>query len=150
MKKEITQEEYDILSSQLRKLEKRHQSFRQSHIDANNEGDQRECDAWYLTDRLSKQNVILMKEIDEFLFGSKIMLKIKTDVIGYGSKVKLDIDGNIKEYVFCHSIMLRFIDNGISDTSVIGKDIQGKKKGYTSQVYLEDGRRVSVKVVDVI
>jgi transcription elongation GreA/GreB family factor len=146
VKKEITQEEYDILSSELKKLEERHESLRQSHIDANSEGDQRECDAWYLTDRLSKQNVELIKEIVNFLDKAVVVQREKKEWVDCGSKVVLDINGMEKEYVFCHSILLRYINNGISDSSIIGRDIFKKKVGYTSGVTLENGSTVQISV----
>ena len=149
MKNEITQEEYDILTSQFEKLEKRHQFLRQAHIDANNEGDQRECDAWFLTDKLSKQNVARMKEIDDFLLSARVVSRKESDVVDCGSRVRLNMGGNEKEVVFCYPIMLKFLDNGISEFSKVGRAIKGKKRGFATEVELENGEVLEVRILDV-
>lgn len=150
MKKPITKKEYDILLSSFKRLEDRQEILRQAHIDANNEGDQRECDAWSVTDRLSKQNYQIMKEISDFLLDTQIVASTDTRKIQEGTFLKMSINGSIREYFFCYPVTLQFIDNGISGSSVIGEKIKGKKKGFKKTIALKDGKSLEVEVLEVI
>ena len=150
MKNPVTRKEYDILLSSFRKLEKRQEVLRQAHIDANSEGDQRECDAWSVTDRLSKQNYQKMKEISDFLQNVRIVEQINEEKIQEGSVFKMSMNGEIKEYFFCYPFTLQFIGNGISGLSIVGERVRGKKKGFRDCIVLDDGKSLEVEVLEVV
>ena len=150
MKNPITEEEYNILLSSFKSLENRQEILRQAHIDANNEGDQRECDAWSVTDSLSKQNYQRMKEISDFLLGTKIIERVDTGEIYEGTLLRMLINGKMKEYFFCYPITLQFISNGISGSSRIGEEIRGKEKGFKKTIVLKNGEDLQVEILEVI
>jgi transcription elongation GreA/GreB family factor len=147
---QLTQFEYDSIFVIYKMLQNRQHYLRQSHIDAVDEGDPRECDAWSLTNDLSQLNYTKLKEINDLLVNAKIITKrnAKSKLIGFDSLVHLKINNQKKLYRVCHSDALEYIENGLSSKSPVGLVIFGKKEGY-STTHISNDLNLSISVLEV-
>jgi transcription elongation GreA/GreB family factor len=133
-KVKLTQYEYNRILIKFKELQLKQSKLRQSHIDAVKEGDDRECDAWSLTNDLSNLNYTKLKEINDMLVDAVVVKPIskKSEKIGFNSIVKLSINKRISEFIICHSEAIEYIENSLSSISPIGTLIFGKEKGFTT------------------
>lgn len=130
----LTQIEYDSIHKRFLDLIKKQKSFRQSHIDAVNEGDDRECDAWSLTNDLSNYNYIEVKELNDILVNATIIkqrnLKQRAKrVIRQGDRVEILFNHKQTIYTLCNEHSLPYLENGLSVKSPLGSFLLGKKIG---------------------
>jgi transcription elongation GreA/GreB family factor len=139
----LTQYEYDTIFAHFKKLQHKQGSLRQSHIDAVSEGDDRECDAWSLTNDLSSHNYSKLKEINDFLVDTKIIKPTKNDKVSHGKTIRVNINGSQKEYYICHPQAVEYLSNGLSTESPIGKFLLGKTVGEYNFMNQED---ISIKI----
>ena len=70
-----------------------------------------------------------IKEIEKTLSNCEIVEKKKGQIIEVGSKVRVNLNGNIYIFEIVSSIEANPIKNKISSESPVGKNLIGKKKG---------------------
>lgn len=133
-KVKLTQIEYDSIHSKFLELLKKQKSFRQSHIDAVNEGDDRECDAWSLTNDLSNYNYIEIKELNDILANAIIIKQENAKqrskrIIRQGDRVEIFFNHKKTIYTLCNEHSLPYLENGLSVKSLLGSFLLGKGLG---------------------
>jgi transcription elongation GreA/GreB family factor len=149
-KVKLTQYEYNRILVKFKELQLKQDKLRQSHIDAVKEGDDRECDAWSLTNDLSILNYTKLKEIIDMLVDAVVVKPIskKSEKIGFNSIVKLSINKKISEFIICHSEAIEYIENSLSSISPIGTLIFGKEVGFTTKLSTDNPIEITVLHID--
>ena len=96
------------------------------------------------------KNEARIKELDELIQHAVVVddSEINSEVVGLGSCVKLERNGNEVEYKIVGSNEADPFDNKISDMSPVGRALIGAKKGDTVCVEVPSGT-VNLKVLDV-
>ena len=91
-----------------------------------------------------------IKELEELIQNAEVSNEedVEEDVIGLGSFVKLLSNGREVEYSIVGSNEANPFENKISDMSVIGKSLLGKRAGDDVAVITNAGQ-VTIKVLDV-
>ncbi len=96
------------------------------------------------------KNEARIKELDELIQHAVVVddSEINSEVVGLGSCVKVERNGNEVEYKIVGSNEADPFDNKISDMSPVGRALIGAKKGDTVCVEVPSGT-VNLKVLDV-
>ena len=96
------------------------------------------------------KNEARIKELDELIQHAVVVddSEINSEVVGLGSCVKVERNGNEVEYKIVGSNEADPFDNKISDMSPVGRALIGAKKGDTVCVEVPSGM-VNLKVLDV-
>jgi len=96
------------------------------------------------------KNEARIKELDELIQHAVVVddSEINAEVVGLGSCVKVERNGNEVEYKIVGSNEADPFDNKISDMSPVGRALIGTKKGDTVCVEVPSGM-VNLKVLDV-
>lgn len=93
-------------------------------------------------ERVEREIYLLEKEIQDAI----IINSTDNDIVMIGSKIALEIDGEVENYIIRNSSSFDF--NSISAESVIGKNILGHKAGDTVLVDSLDGK-YTVKIISI-
>ncbi|MBD3329240.1 hypothetical protein GF357_01985 [Candidatus Dojkabacteria bacterium] len=131
-KVKITQKEKKRLEKRLNDLKKKEARYMKSYIAAVKEGDERECDAFYLAKDLLEDASEQIIEIKALLKNSETVKnsELSGQKVGIGACVVLKIgDSKESEYTIVHPVEANPLENKISSESPIGKAIIGKAPG---------------------
>ncbi|MBO5883627.1 MAG: transcription elongation factor GreA [Clostridia bacterium] len=91
-----------------------------------------------------------IKELDELIQHAIVIDESQIDmgIVGLGSLVKLEKNGQVVEYSIVGSNEANPFENKISDLSDIGKALSGKKAGDAFEVKVKAGS-VKIKILEV-
>lgn len=152
----ITKTEKKRLRKRLEELEKKEAKYMKSYIAAVKEGDERECDAFYLAKDLLEDASQQIIELKSLLKRSKVVNnttkpKDSSSVIQIGSEIVLAIDDNPPEkYTLVHSIEANPLENKISISCSLGKSIIGKKARKTVNYTTHLGVTYRVRIIEIL
>lgn len=86
-------------------------------------------------------------ELEEILSHSKLIEKSGKNIVGIGSKVRVQTDGNIDEFVIVSSVEANPTEGKISNESPVGKALLGTKIG--DEVKISSSIQATYKVLEV-
>lgn len=86
-------------------------------------------------------------ELEEILSHSKLIEKAGKNTVGIGSKVKVQTDGAINEFVIVSSVEANPMEGKISNESPVGKALLGSKIG--DEVQISSAIQATYKVLEV-
>lgn len=86
-------------------------------------------------------------ELEEILTHAKLIEKTSENKVGIGSKVKVQNDGEIDEYIIVSSVEANPMEGKISIDSPVGKALLGSKVG--DEVKISTNIQASYKVLEV-
>ncbi len=91
-----------------------------------------------------------IKELEELIQNAEVSSDddMDEDVVGLGSFVKVETNGRVVDYSIVGSNEANPFENKISDMSLIGKSLLGKRAGDNIEVKTNAGQ-VVIKVLDV-
>jgi transcription elongation factor GreA len=139
----VTREGLERLKSELEELKtvKRPQIVAQV-AEARSHGDLRENSAYDAARHDQMMNEKRIAELEALVRGAVIMDENKanrTDVVGLGSKVVVDFEGDEETYTIVGAIEAKPARGLISNESPIGRALLGKRKGQTARVATPGG-----------
>lgn len=149
----VTREGLERLKAELEELKnvKRPQIAAQV-AEARSHGDLRENAAYDAARHDQMMNEKRIADLESLVRDAVIMDETNTgpaDVVGLGSTVVVDFDGDEERYTIVGAIEAKPAKGLISNESPMGKALLGKRKGQTTQVATPGGT-VTLKILDIL
>lgn len=139
----VTRDGLERLKAELEELK----NVKRPHIvaqvaEARSHGDLRENSAYDAARHDQMMNEKRIAELEALVRGAVILddsKAIRTDVVGLGSKVVVDFEGDEETYTIVGAIEAKPARGLISNESPIGRALLGKRKGQSAQVTTPGG-----------
>lgn len=139
----VTRDGLERLKAELEELK----NVKRPHIvaqvaEARSHGDLRENSAYDAARHDQMMNEKRIAELEALVRGAVILDEskaIRTDVVGLGSKVVVDFEGDEETYTIVGAIEAKPARGLISNESPIGRALLGKRKGQSAQVTTPGG-----------
>lgn len=149
-KHKISQRQFDLLSAKLDRLKNvKRKTLNEAWRLAVAEGDDRETDAITVSFNLIRSNEQEIVDLENVLLDAEIIQKIDRDRVEIGSRVRLRLDGEDKDFIMSDPLEADPDRNLLSVETPIGVAIHGKRAGYRTSVTLPDGSERKIEVLSI-
>jgi len=149
----VTREGYERLKAELKNLtEVKRPEIVAAVAEARSHGDLRENAAYDVARQDQAMIEKRISDLDAMLRNAEIVEETAgkpNGVIGVGSKVTVDFDGDVEHYTIVGAIEAKPTEGLISNESPIGKELMGKRAGDRAEVQTPGGvTAVLIKAVE--
>lgn len=151
-KYKLSSEEYLRLKAEFEKLNAKQKEIADAHRDAIAEGDDRECEAWSLSNMMSREIFERLSFIDDILRNCEVIKNSKGNksAIDIGKRVKIIFGGKEQEWQLCDPVEANPLENKLSVNSELGKILINKKIGDVFEIMTLDSKSITVKILDIL